>query len=86
MSDAIRPSEQQTPLERALRSQLWFPTDALQRAEEDLPKHVRRKEYRAAAECQTMIIKAEIEIKTWTHLLELYEAERKSSDARGILA
>jgi hypothetical protein len=75
---AIRPFEEQTLLERTLRAHLWQPTDALRRAEENLPKHAKRKEYREAAECQTRIIEAESEIKVWTHLLELYEAERQS--------
>lgn len=78
MSDStIRPFDDQTPLERVLRAHLWTPTDKLRRAEEKLPLHVRRKEYREAAECQMAIIKARSDIKDWTHILELYEAERQ---------
>lgn len=79
---AIRPHAEQTPLERVLRSHLWQPQDQLARAKESLPKHVKRKEYREAADCQDRIWKAESEIKDWEYLLELYEQERKSPNAK----
>jgi hypothetical protein len=78
----IRPHEQQTTLERVLRSHLWEPTDKLRRAEERLPGHVKRKEYREAAECQTTIMKSGREIEVWTYLLKLYEAERQTPNTQ----
>ena len=73
---AIRPFNEQTPLEKVLRARLWHPTDALRRATESLPAHVKRKEYREAAYCQDQIIKATREREAWLYLLELYEMER----------
>lgn len=75
---AIRPHEEQTPLERVLRSHLWYPNDIIARGTKELPKCVKAKEYRQAADWQELIRKAESEIKDWTYLLELYEHERKS--------
>lgn len=71
-----RPFDQQTTLEKTLRAYLWTPTDVLQRAKESFPQHVRRKEYRQAAECQERMRLAEHEIAMWTELLNLYENER----------
>lgn len=68
-----RPHEQQTALEKTLRAYLWTPTDRLERATAALAGHIKRKEYRAAADCQETIRKAQHEIDQWTHLLELYE-------------
>ncbi len=78
---AMRPYEEQSPLERVLRSHLWQPQYHLALARQNLPQHVKRKKYREAAECQALIVKAELEIKEWEHLLELYEQERKSPNA-----
>lgn len=66
-----------TPLEHLLDVELWHPTDARRRAEENLPKHVRRKEYRDAAECQTRITKAGFEIERWNGLIAVARKERK---------
>lgn len=76
MSNQIRPHEEQSSLERTLRSLRWQPADRLERMNRDLPGHVRRKEYRAAADCQDAIRKAEAQIKMWDDLLALYEEER----------
>lgn len=70
-----RPFEQQSTLERTLRAHLWTPTDRLARAREAFPSHVRKKEYQAAADCQTTIRKAEHEIGKWQHLIDLYYEE-----------
>lgn len=75
---AIRPHEEQTPLERVLRSHLWYPTDIIARGTKELLKCVKAKEYRQAADWQELMRKAESEIKDWTYVLELYEQERKS--------
>ena len=80
-SSAIRPQEEQTPLERVLRSHLWSPNDILARGKVELPKCVKSKEYRQAADWQELMRKAESDIKDWTYLLELYEQERKSPNA-----
>lgn len=74
----IRPHEEQTPLERVIRSHLWGPNDILARGEKELPKCVKAKEYQEAANWQKLMQKAESEIKDWEYLLELYEQERKS--------
>jgi len=75
---AIRPHEEQTPLERVLRSHLWYPNDILARGAKELPKCVKAKEYRQAADWQELMRKAECEKKDWEYLLELYEQERQS--------
>lgn len=74
-----RPFEQQTALERTLRALLWMPQDKLNRAEESLVGHVKKQEYQQAANCQTAIIKATNESKTWEYILSLYEQERPQS-------
>lgn len=79
MSDLIRQFEQQTTLERVLRSHLWQPTDSKRSAEERLPGHVKRKEYSQAADCQKTIRESESQIKDWTYILDLYESEFHSS-------
>ena len=66
-----------TPMEHLLDVHLWRPADALRRAEEHLPKHARRKEYREAAECQTRIIKATTEINNWNGLIAMARQERQ---------
>lgn len=48
----------------------------------ELPKCVKAKEYRQAADWQQLMRKAESEIKDWTYILELYEQERQSSNAK----
>jgi len=73
---AIRPHEEQTPLERVLRCHLWYPNDILARGAKELPKCVKAKEYRQAADWQELMRKAESELKDWTYILELYEQER----------
>lgn len=78
---AIRPHEEQTPLERVLRSHLWYPNDILARGAKELPKCVKAKEYRQAADWQELIRKAESDKKDWEYLLELYEQERQSQNA-----
>lgn len=75
MNTPPRSHAEQSPLERTLRSHLWQPTDLLARATASLPGHVRKKEYAEAAQCQTSIIKAKMEIEKWENLLALYEAE-----------
>ena len=79
---AIRPHEEQTPLERVLRSHLWYPNDILARGQVEMPKCVKAKEYQEAADWQKLMRKAEREIKDWTYILELYEQERKSPNTR----
>ena len=73
---AIRPHAQQTPLERVLRSHLWYPNDMIARGTRELPKCVKAKEYRQAADWQELMRKAESDKKDWEYLLELYEQER----------
>lgn len=79
-----RPFEQQSPLERNLRALLWQPQDQLASATAALPGHVKRKEYRDAANCQDRIHRAQREIAQWTQLLELYEAELGTKTAQPI--
>lgn len=62
-------------LESTLRALLWKPQDTAVRLREALPGHVRRKEYRLAADCQEAIAKAEREIELWENLLKLYLSE-----------
>lgn len=62
-------------LESTLRALLWKPQDTATRLREALPGHVRRKEYRLAADCQEAIVKAEREIEIWENLLKLYLSE-----------
>lgn len=78
---AIRPHEEQTPLERVLRSHLWYPNDILARGAKELPKCVKAKEYRQAADWQELMRKAESEKKDWEYLLQLYEQERQSQNS-----
>lgn len=61
-----------------IRSHLWYPNDILARAAKELPRCVKAKEYRQAADWQEAIRKAEHDKKDWEYLLELYEQERKS--------
>ena len=75
---AIRPHEEQTTLERVLRSHLWHPNDILARGAKELPKCVRAKEYKDAAEWQKLMRKAEQDKEQWEYLLKLYEEERQS--------
>lgn len=70
--------DQMSSLERTLRSHLYTPTDLKKRAEADLPKHVRRKEYRQAAQCQDSIRKAEQAIAMWQYLIDLYLQETQA--------
>lgn len=77
---AIRPHEEQTVLERAIRSHLWYPNDILARGAKELPKCVKAREYRQAADWQELMRKAESEKKDWEYILELYEQERKSQN------
>lgn len=79
-SAVVRPFEEQTPLEKTIRAIMWHPEDAVRRCEENLAKHARRKEYRAAADCQDRIRKAKAEIGMWQNILTLYEAERCTHD------
>lgn len=80
----IRPHAAQTELERTLRAHLYHPIDKLARMQRLLPGHVRRKEYRQAAECQDCIREAEKEKAMWEGLLLLYELEH-SPNTRGEL-
>lgn len=75
MTHVARTFPQQSRLERTLRAQLWPAQYRLCRAQADLPKHVKAKEYARAAECQAVIIRAEREVKLWVHLIKLYSAE-----------
>ena len=79
---AIRPHEEQTPLERVIRSQLWYPKDILARGAQELPKCVKAKEYREAADWQELMWKAEAEVKQWEDILVMYEAERQSPNEK----
>lgn len=74
-----RPHAEQTSLERTLWAHLWQPEDRLKRCLVNLPSHVKRKEYAAAADCQKAIMESEYEIKMWENLLNLYEEERSAS-------
>lgn len=76
-----RPWAQMSSLERTLRSHLYTPTDLKKRAEADLPKHVRRKEYREAAQCQDSIRRADRDIAMWQHLIDLYLQETQAPKA-----
>lgn len=73
-----RPFDQQTKLERVLRSHLWAPQDRLERMTANLPKHVKKKEFKEAAECQECIREAESEIEQWEYILRVYEDEHQS--------
>ena len=64
-------------MQHLLEVHLWHPMDAIKRAEESLPKHVRRKEYKEAAECQTKIIRAKNEIVQWNELIDVALSERR---------
>jgi len=79
---AIRPHAEQTTLERVLRSHLWYPNDILARGSKELPKCVKAKEYREAADWQELMRKAESDKKSWEYLLELYEQERQSPNTK----
>jgi len=74
----IRPFEEQTALERTIRAIMWQSQDRLKRAEASLAGYVKRKEYQAAADCQTAMRKAASEIAIWEEILNLYEQERQS--------
>ena len=74
----IRPFEEQTALERTIRAKMWQPQDRLKRAGESLAGHVKKKEYQAAADCQSAMRKAASEIAIWEDILNLYEQERQS--------
>ena len=76
----IRPFEQQSRLERVLRSFLWHPQDQLKRCQASLPKHVKKKEYKEAGECLDSIRASENQIRQWEYILELYESELLSPD------
>ena len=77
-----RPHAEQSALERVLRSHLWKPNDILERGKTALPKCVKAKEYREAAEWQTRMMEAEREKEEWLYILDLYEQERKSLNVR----
>lgn len=69
------PFEEQSTLERWIRSELYHPTERKKRAEEGLPAAIKKKSYSLAASYQEDIRKSEIEIKQWTQFLNLYHAE-----------
>ncbi len=71
-----RPFDKQSPLEKLLRVFLYSPVSKLDRLSALLPKHVKKKEYRQAANCLDGIRQAEREVDMFNQLLELYEAER----------
>jgi len=81
IGSAIRPYEEQTTLERVLRSHLWYPNNILDRGAKALPKCVKAKEYRQAADWQELMRKAASDKKDLEYLLELYEQERQSPNA-----
>lgn len=72
----VRAYQDQTPLERVIRSHLWQPADLIRRATARLPELVKNKEYRQAADLQEAASEAELVLSDWKYILDLYEAER----------
>jgi hypothetical protein len=71
----MRPFEEQTILEKYIRSALWHPANALKTAEEALPRAVRSKDYILAGEHVKTIRASRREIEKWEEFLALYEAQ-----------
>jgi rubrerythrin len=70
-----RPFEQQTYLERTLRSHLWAPQTFLAEVDDRIKAAAKKGDYAVAASLQAQKSTEKLELEKWKNLLDLYEQE-----------
>lgn len=76
-----RPFEDQTYLERTLRSHLYHPETFLAEADDRIKKAAKKGDYDVAAALQKQKSTAKLELETWKNLLDLYEQEFQDGES-----
>lgn len=80
----MRPFEEQSPLERVIRSHLWGPDEFLKNYDSRLKEALKKKDYQLAWQLEQRHCTSKADSDTWKHILDLYEFEFGSTRPRPV--